>query len=69
MGNIEWARAEAQFAAIQKRTAPGPAKAEAKTAARTARLRALRLAKEKAAAAKAADTRKPRRLPYALMLG
>ena len=69
VGKIERARAEALFAAIQKRTAPGPAKAEAETAARTARLRALRLAKEKADAAKAADTRKPRRLPQALVHG
>ena len=69
MGKIERARAEALFAAIQKKKAPGPAKAVAETATRTARLRALRLAKEKADAAKAADTRKPRRLPQALVHG
>lgn len=67
VGKIERARAEAQFAAIWKRPAPGPTQAEA---ARTTRLRALRLAREKADAAKAAaDTAKPRRLPQALVHG
>ena len=74
MGQTARARAEAKFAAIQKKGGSeydGTVDAPTEITVRTARLRALRLAKEKAGAEKAsADTRKPSsRLPQVLVYG